>query len=101
MSQETTKVLISAWFSDDKEAQDKYISTSGEIYQAHGIMNVSVYQTQEVMTGDANPHAVVMLEWENAEQFLAAYNSAEYQALLDARAKAFTKLDITILAPRG
>lgn len=101
MSQDTTKVLITAWFSDDEEARKHYIPTSEKIFKAHGMINATAYGGQETIAGDLLPHAVVMLEWNNAEQCLEAFNSPEYQALLDSRSKAFTKLDITLLAPRG
>ena len=98
MTDETVKVLVTAWFTEDKAAQQAYFSGSEPIFKAHGMTGATRYQSDASLAGDLTPHAVVMLEWKTADGCKAAFNSPEYLALMDARDRAFERLDITLLA---
>ena len=94
----TVKMLITAWFSGDEAARQEYLPASDKIFKAHGMTNATLYQADTALAGDLMPHAVVMLEWEDAARCKAAFDSPEYKAILDARDRAFERLDITLLA---
>lgn len=93
----SAKTLITAWFTQDEQARGQYLQGSDKIFREHGMTNATVYQSGEALVGDLTPHAVVMIEWEDAERCQAAFQSDEYKALIDARDKAFQRLDITLL----
>lgn len=95
---DTTKMLITAWFSDDEAARGTYLQGSEKIFRDHGMTGATLFRTEEPLVGDLAPHAVVLLEWQDGARARAAFESADYAALVPAREKAFERLDITLLA---
>lgn len=98
MSDTTAKMLITAWFSDDDESRGKYLQASEPILRQHGYTRATLYGSQATVQGDFAPDAIVMLEWESAEAAQRAFDSPEYQALLELRGKGFTQFNCTLLA---
>ena len=88
----SVKTLVTAWFSDDEAARDAYLSGSERIFRAHGLTSATRYRSDAALAGDLTPHAVVMLEWTDAEGCRAAFASPEYAELKGARDRAFERL---------
>lgn len=97
-SPSTVKTLVTAWFSGDEAARGTYLSGSERIFREHGLTGATLYRSDAALVGDLTPHAVVMLEWKDAESCRAAFASPEYAELKGARDRAFERLDVTLLA---
>jgi uncharacterized protein (DUF1330 family) len=93
----TTKMLISAWFSEDKASIGQYLQASEKIFLEHGMVGATRYGSGTTVVGEFQPDAVVMLEWEDGERCQQAFTCDEYTALLNLRDKAFKQLNINIL----
>lgn len=96
---DTAKMLITAWFSDDEASRNRYLQGTDAIFKEHGMVGATVYRSDEVLAGDLSPHAVVLLEWRDAEGCRAAFASPAYGELIGLRTKGFDRLDMTLLAP--
>lgn len=92
------KTLITAWYTDDEQSRNQYLQASNKVFVEHGMTGATVYGSDTPIVGDLQPNAVVMVEWENAEKCKQAFESSAYQDLIGLRDKAFSKIDITLLA---
>ena len=73
--------------SDPQEYQ-KYLDSSGEIFAKYKGTYLAVDNDTEVLEGDWTYSRAVLISFPSREDFLAWYNSAEYQEILKYRLSA-------------
>ena len=97
----TATTLIAAWFTNNEEARSQYLQASDRIFRDHGMIDATLFTSEEPIVGNLTPHAVVMVKWKDAHGARSAFTSPEYQKILGLRDQAFSKLDITLIAEQG
>ena len=88
------ETLVTAWFSDGETSRGEYLKAFEQIFTDHGRTSATLYRSDAALV----PHAVVMLEWQNASGCRAAFDSPQYAELISVRDNAFEWLDIPLLA---
>ena len=71
----------------DTEEYQKYLDKAGEVFRKYNGKYLAVDNNPELLEGDWGKGRTVLIEFPTKNEFLAWYNSSEYQNILKHRLK--------------
>ena len=97
MTENKTILIINAITNKENMADVKtYLESIMPVFGKNGGKPVARYKTIEQLVGDESPEMIAIVEFPSTEIIKQMINGADFLALSDIRARAFTKLNIMI-----